>query len=742
MTLKDNTNPSNSFGSQFKQLRLQAGISTLKELGNILAEYGYSYEDSVFSHWQAGRKFPTKRKVLLTLLRIFSTKGGIQVDQANNFLKAAGQGYLTEDETENIITITSKKPFYVPPQIPSFVARSEEMENVIQDLKENHTVYIAGPAGIGKTALAIEIAYKIKNDYPDGILWYRVDTSDISQILNSIANVYGENVNSMQDIEIKASMVRSLLSAKDALLILDNIETSSQLHLLLQNSSDCDVLITTKHKDIIPASSQTYLLQPFEQNEVLLFYSKVLGEDYIKQNTKNILEISEFIGNLPLGIAILAKDLYLNKDKILHVKQQLIDEGVDLNQYTYDNKNLKKAYDVAVKTLTDDAQNLFFSLGVFSGKDFSLPAIAYINNISDSKAESILNELINRCLVETSINERFRLHPTIARFIKAKDVHNKFIKPLANFFLAELEKGDSNQKEKIISHDFDNINALFEACYKAKYISPLFNLWEVFGIYLWNKGYWSLYRNLGLIVYETADDSEDDVQKMKCCLRDLGWCYYWQGNIDEAEKYISIGLSIANKLNDQEWIAFGSQRLSKIYQAKKQYSESNNLFESSLSYFSRYNLYEKVGDTLTYIGENYWLQKDLPKAKYYLEKALDMVNKINDLPQKAIVLSNLAGVAFVNKDYNKSQKYFEESIAIADQLKRNAGGYFWNNLGLGILQFEIGNFDKSKEFLYKAKQQMAHLGIEEKTFNSSVFFVAMKEQILKTRFYTEPANKA
>lgn len=724
-----------SFGLLFKQLRLHAGISTLKELGNLLAEHGYIYEDSILSHWQAGRKVPSKRHVLLTMLKLFNGNNKLSLDIANNFLQEAGQGYLTHEEIVDLNFVTTKIPFYVPPKIPSFVARDVEIDMILETLSKKNTVYIVGQAGVGKTALTIEIGHRLEHQYPDGILWYRTDTSDLNEILNSIAKSYGEDVNNIQNIEIKASMVRSLLNTKKTLLILDNLESTSQLHILLQNSSCCDVLITTKYQDIIPPSSYSLFLQPFQIRETFLLYKKILGEGYLEKNEKFLIQINEYVGGLPLALTVLAKEISLNKNGLNYIKRQLEAEGVKLDYLTYDNKNLYKAINVSFKLLSEESKILFLSLGVFKGKDFSSAAVAYINSYPSSKTERIIQDLINRCLLERSNKNRLRVHPTTFGFIKEHHSFEKYIELALQFFISQFKKY-KNKRDKIISDDFDNICYLFKDCYSKRYFSTLFEIWPYFGFFLWNKGQWILYKEFGILIYNAASLSKNSIEKMKCCIQDIGWCSYWQGNLVEAEKYTKEGRDLALKMDDKTWLSFAQQRLGKIYQSKYLYKESNDILLQSLTYFETKNLYEKMGDTLTYIGENYWMQQELKIAQVYLQKALLIVDSINDLPQKAIIYSHLAGIELLNREYEKSQYYFKESIAIADNLKRNAGGYFWNNLGLGLVNHEIGDSKKAQEFLHTARKEMVKLGMEEKIFQMSVFFIALKEEINKTEFHT------
>lgn len=70
----------------FRKYRLKAELSTLSELGRALAEKGFNYEDSIFSHWQNGTRIPQNRIVLLKLLEIFIERKAITtLNQANEF---------------------------------------------------------------------------------------------------------------------------------------------------------------------------------------------------------------------------------------------------------------------------------------------------------------------------------------------------------------------------------------------------------------------------------------------------------------------------------------------------------------------------------------------------------------------------------------------------------------------------------------------------------------------------------
>ena len=88
-----------TFGELFKKYRLKSEFSTLSQFGNALAQEGFIYEDSIYSHWQKNVRVPKDRKLLLTLIKIFIERGGMAaIKDANHFLESAGQGYLTSEE--------------------------------------------------------------------------------------------------------------------------------------------------------------------------------------------------------------------------------------------------------------------------------------------------------------------------------------------------------------------------------------------------------------------------------------------------------------------------------------------------------------------------------------------------------------------------------------------------------------------------------------------------------------------
>lgn len=140
-------------------------------------------------------------------------------------------------------------PFQEITWIPTFIGRETEINYARKALLESKRLVLYGDGRVGKTALAVQLAYQIRGEFPDGVLWARLDTLDVLTILSAFATSYGKDVNQYKDMESRSAVVRNILAEKRVLIIFDNAKANEQFSLLLPpNTGNSAVLITTRHK--------------------------------------------------------------------------------------------------------------------------------------------------------------------------------------------------------------------------------------------------------------------------------------------------------------------------------------------------------------------------------------------------------------------------------------------------------------------------------------------------------------
>lgn len=153
------------------------------------------------------------------------------------------------------------RPAQLPADIVSFVGRDDALVQ-LDDLMNGRDreagqiliTAIGGTAGVGKTALAVHWAHKFRRKFPDGQLFVDLHGSAEGQpptepgdALAAVLRALGVSGQDMPvEVDERAALYRSLLDARQMLIVLDDAATVPQLSPLLPGTSSCPVLVTSR----------------------------------------------------------------------------------------------------------------------------------------------------------------------------------------------------------------------------------------------------------------------------------------------------------------------------------------------------------------------------------------------------------------------------------------------------------------------------------------------------------------
>ncbi|MFG3237348.1 BTAD domain-containing putative transcriptional regulator [Streptomyces antibioticus] len=115
---------------------------------------------------------------------------------------------------------------------------------------------VTGPAGVGKTALALHVAHRLAPRFPDGQLHLPLRGSDPNAAPLTPLEAVGRLIRSLgfpppripSDLDTRTALLRSLLAGKRVLLLLDDALDEEQVRPLLPGGADCLVLVTSRHR--------------------------------------------------------------------------------------------------------------------------------------------------------------------------------------------------------------------------------------------------------------------------------------------------------------------------------------------------------------------------------------------------------------------------------------------------------------------------------------------------------------
>lgn len=133
----------------------------------------------------------------------------------------------------------------IPRQLPRaatcFTDRAETMTRLNElATAENGVALISGPAGVGKSALAVFWAHSAKQQFPDGQLYVNLRGYDRlaplppEEVLHGFLSALGAPVDRLpNDLNSMSALFRSWLDGKRLLLVADNAASSDQVRPLL-----------------------------------------------------------------------------------------------------------------------------------------------------------------------------------------------------------------------------------------------------------------------------------------------------------------------------------------------------------------------------------------------------------------------------------------------------------------------------------------------------------------------------
>jgi DNA-binding SARP family transcriptional activator len=336
-------------------------------------------------------------------------------------------------------------PAQLPPTVAGFAGRDAEvgrLDAVLPPAVRSGTsgcasaviATIVGTAGVGKTALAVHWAHRVRGRFPDGQLYVNLrgfdrcgPAADPAEVLRGFLDAFAVPPEQIPaDLDAQAGLYRSLLADQRVLVVLDNARDAGQVRPLLPGSPGCLALVTSRSHltGLVAAEGAIPLgLDLLTDSEAQDLLARRLGADRIASEPEAAGEIIERSARLPPALTIAAARAATRPGFPLAATAAEL-RGATTVLDPFDGgelaTNARAVFSWSYCALSTDGARLFRLLGLHPGPDITVAAAASLAAVPAERARVLLAELARAHLVTEHRPGRYALHDLLRAYARER----------------------------------------------------------------------------------------------------------------------------------------------------------------------------------------------------------------------------------------------------------------------------------------------------------------------------------
>ena len=648
-------------------------------------------------------------------------------------------------------------PRQLPHDIPQFTGRHTELAELDSLLKNHEAAHFSAPrimalvgtAGVGKTALIIHWANRVRNHFPDGDLYVDLHgyhtglRMSAEAVLEGFLRAIAPDQVLPSGLEPLAALYRSRVSDRRMLIILDNAAAPDDIRSLLPGSSDSLVLITSRSNLSglgVRDGINRMRLDPLPPQDAGTLLRKIIGEHRADAESKAIAELARLSVYLPLTLRIAAGRAATQSHKSL---MQLVE---DLNHHRLDvfstpdhdqTTAVRSVFSWSLRELPDAEARMFRLLGLHAGPDISIAAAAALAATNVYGAEQLLEALVEVNLLKRE-GSRYRFHDLLAMYAlecaettDTTEVRTQALRRVLLWYLHTVDSAEhllskrsqrvdleplaldspplkfSTQDDALNWCEAERVN-LIAATRQAIDIHENEIAWKLPNTlwgFLYRRRYWEDWINTHLVALAAAQELEDQGGEA-WTLGSLAMAYRFLRRSDEAIEHLDRAIAIARATGWRWGEGVGLTILGAVYydlrrQDQGSFAQAIDLLQNAQEIFRDIGDRWGEGFALNNLGGIYRYQGNLERSLDCLRLALEIRQVINDEDGEGDTLTELGDLFCVMREYETALSYFQKAMDI--RLKtNNLQGEAYTLRGIGMAQQGSGLFEDARRSWHRA----------------------------------------
>ncbi len=658
-------------------------------------------------------------------------------------------------------------PAQLPADVDEFTGRTQELADLdhllagtAKQAGGESTVAvisaISGTAGVGKTALALRWAHRVRGEYPDGQLYVNLRGYDPDQpmpagdVLAGFLRALGLTGPEIPlEVDERAAAYRSLLNGRRVLVVLDNAATVEQVRPLLPGTASCLVVVTSRDSlaGLVARHGARRLdLDPLPPEDAVVLLRALIGER-IDAEPEAAATLAQQCVRLPLALRVAAElAAAARPDASLaelvtelgdeHRRLELLDAGGD------PRTAVRGVFSWSYRHLPADAARMFRLIGLHPGPDLDQYAAAVLADVSLTRAQHLLDLLVRAHLIQLTRSSRHGMHDLLRAYATSlaaeEDPEPKRRAALTRLFDHYLSTTAAAVNTLVpVSPDrpppriqppatptppvadpttarawldAERATLVTVTAYTAAHGWPghTTQLATTLYCYLENGGHYLDVLTILTHARHAARHTSDPSAEARA-LTNLGLVYFWQARYPQAAEHHQQALALCREIGDRAGEADALTRLGLVYQQQGSDQQATEHHQQALALFRELGHRDGEANVLDDIGVAYWHQGRYGQAAEHLEHALVLFRELGHRVGEAHALGYLGLVHQRLGHYGPAAEHLEHGLALFREINHRIGEARTLAI-LGDVYQHQGRYGQAAEHLEQALALFRELG--------------------------------
>lgn len=324
----------------------------------------------------------------------------------------------------------NRTPAQLPARVGHFTGRDDELGSLTAALDgaELPIIVISGPAGMGKTALAVQWVAAVADRFPDGQLFLDLRGHEPDRAVTpeqALAHLL-RGLDVPEDripagVSARSALYRTRLHGRRCLVLLDNAGTVADVLPLVPGSAT-SVLVVTSRSSLTALVARHavhhVVLEALDESSSVTLLEKVLGPRRSGDRAA-VARLAGACAGMPLALRIAAARLVGHPARtVAELVDELSDRRLDGFAVPGDDRTVRAVLASAYLPLSTTAARVMRRLGTVPTPTFSGSLAAAVGGLDVGAGRAALDELAGANLVACAGGDRYRFHDLIREFAR------------------------------------------------------------------------------------------------------------------------------------------------------------------------------------------------------------------------------------------------------------------------------------------------------------------------------------